>query len=326
MESNYINLIGNELNKAQSEEPSNGDNIGILYVRTANRVMADAYSRPNPEPLWSTLWFEGEVCCLFADSNLGKSIYAVQIADHIAKSRNVILFDFELSDKQFQLRYTDDRGNMHIFPDTLYRVEINPQALNGSEFEDIIITDIEDCAIKYNAQILIIDNLTYLCNASEKSDSAGILMMRLMQLKRKYGLSILILAHTPKRPLTNPITQNDLAGSKKLFNFFDSVFAIGRSAKDPSLRYIKQIKVRNCACTYDADNVIVCEIEKTGTFLKFNRKGFSEECEHLSECTHAERESIKIKAKDLYSKGLTLEQISKQIGKSKSTVERYVKM
>lgn len=39
-------------------------------------------------------------------------------------------------------------------------------------------------------------------------------MQRLMKLKLQYEWSILILAHTPKRPLSNPITQNDLAGSK----------------------------------------------------------------------------------------------------------------
>lgn len=56
-------------------------------------------------------------------------------------------------------------------------------------------------------------------------------MMKLMNLKKQYGWSLLVIAHTPKRNLSSPITQNDLAGSKKLYNFFDSVVAIGKSAK-----------------------------------------------------------------------------------------------
>ena len=82
-----------------------------------------------------------------------------------------------------------------------------------------------------------------------------------------------------------PITQNDLAGSKKLYNFFDSVFAIGKSAKDNSVRYIKQLKVRYGNYTYDADNVIVSAIEKIGTFLQFVNIGYAAEKEHLKEQT-----------------------------------------
>ena len=54
-------------------------------------------------------------------------------------------------------------------------------------------------------------------------------------------ISILVLAHTPKRSLDCPITSNDLAGSKRLYNFFDSVFTIGKSAQDGGLRYVKQL-------------------------------------------------------------------------------------
>ena len=65
------------------------------------------------------------------------------------------------------------------------------------------------------------------------------------------------------------ITSNDLAGSKRLYNFFDSVFVIGKSALDGGLRYVKQLKVRYGTFSYDADNVIVYEIEKTDAFLQF---------------------------------------------------------
>ena len=244
--------IGNELQKALSVQNAIVTNVGIVTIKPAEQWSIEAKQRPNPKELWLSLWYEGEVCCLFADSNLGKSIYAVQIANEIAKREKVIYFDFELSDKQFQLRYTDENGNLYKFPTNFLRAEINREATTDLGFEDAVIQSIEDSAITTGAKVLIIDNLTYLCIASEKGDTAGSLMMRLMQLKRKHNLSILILAHTPKRPLCNPITQNDLAGSKKLYNFFDSVFAIGRSAKDSNLRYIKQLKVRYGAYTYDA--------------------------------------------------------------------------
>ena len=85
-------------------------------------------------------------------------------------------------------------------------------------------------------------------------------MKRLKELKIKHNLSILALAHTPKRNLIYPITKNDLAGSKHLSNFADSIFAIGESCKDKSLRYLKQLKARATEVIYDSENIIVSEI------------------------------------------------------------------
>lgn len=304
--------------------PEEKQNIGILTVKKANETLREAALRPNPDPLWLTLWYSGEVCVLFSDSNLGKSIYAVQIASSIAERQKVLYFDFELSDKQFQLRYSDENGNLHHFPENLYRVEINPENLDVSDFENAVILSIEDAALTTGANVLIIDNLTYLCLTAEKGDSAGALMMRLMGLKKKYNWSILVLAHTPKRPLTNPITSNDLAGSKKLYNFFDSGFAIGKSAQDNGLRYIKQVKVRHGEYSYDGDNVIIASIEKDGSFLQFKQIGFATEKQHLKEPSDGDQLQLVEKAKELYSNGKSQREIAKELGRSVSTINSYL--
>lgn len=321
----YIQAIGAELQKADQLAAEMSERIGIFTVKTANRTIREAALRPNPDALWLTLWYEGEVCCLFSDSNLGKSIYAVQIATSIAKKQKVLYFDFELSDKQFQLRYSDEANNLNQFPDNLYRVEINRDSLDAVNFEEAVIGNIEQAAIKLGAKVLIIDNLTYLCVASEKGDAAGTLMLRLMALKRKYGLSMLILAHTPKRCLSNPITQNDLAGSKKLYNFFDSVFAIGKSAKNSSVRYIKQLKVRYGNYTYDADNVIVCVIEKVGTFLQFVDIGYAVEKEHLKEPSEKDSTQEKETIKRMVAEGKTYRVIASELGVTLGKVQRALK-
>ena len=321
----YIQAIGAELQKADQLAAEMSGRIGIFTVKTANRTIREAALRPNPDALWLTLWYEGEVCCLFSDSNLGKSIYAVQIATSIAKKQKVLYFDFELSDKQFQLRYSDEANNLNQFPDNLYRVEINRDSLDAVNFEEAVIGNIEQTAIKLGAKVLIIDNLTYLCVASEKGDAAGTLMLRLMALKRKYGLSMLILAHTPKRCLSNPITQNHLAGSKKLYNFFDSVFAIGKSAKNSSVRYIKQLKVRYGNYTYDADNVIVCVIEKVGTFLQFVDIGYAVEKEHLKEPSEKDSTQEKETIKRMVAEGKTYRVIASELGVTLGKVQRALK-
>ena len=310
---------------AELESSQETDNIGMFTIRTANRTIAEAAMRPNPRQLYQELWYEGEVCCLFSDSNLGKSIYAVQMADTIATLRPVLLVDCELTDKQFQMRYTDiDTGVMHIFPEMLYRAEINPNTLDVKDYETKIFHHIEAAAQQMKCNIIIIDNLTYLCNSSDKGVDAGLFMMKLMNLKKKYGWSLLIIAHTPKRSLMSPITQNDLAGSKKLYNFFDSVFAIGKSAKDSRLRYVKQLKVRAGEFRYDSSNVIVYEIEKTDGFVHFEFKEFSTEKEHLKERTEKEITSTHRNVHELKSQGKSTREIAAYLGLSKSKVDRLI--
>lgn len=87
---NYIDAIGAEFQKADQLAASVPEQIGMLTIKTVNRTIREAALRPNPDTLWLSLWYEGEVCCLFSDSNLGKSIYAVQIATAIAERQKDI--------------------------------------------------------------------------------------------------------------------------------------------------------------------------------------------------------------------------------------------
>ncbi len=311
--------------EAEVEARAGAEDVGMLTLRTANRTLREAALRPDPRDLYWSLWYEGEVCCLFADSNLGKSIYAVQMADEIAHTRNVLYVDCELSDKQFQLRYTDPAtGVLHSFPDSLVRAEINPAKMDMKDFEQKILADIEAAANKTASRIIIIDNLTYLCNASDKGDVAGRFMMSLMNLKFKYGWSLLIIAHTPKRNLSSPITQNDLAGSKKLYNFFDSCFAIGKSGKDERLRYVKQVKVRAGAYQYGADNVLVYEIVHEGDYAHFAFRGFASEAEHLKEKSPSDHSEMEEMALKYHQDGKSVRHIADLLGVSKSTIARII--
>ena len=320
MEQDPIQAISNEIESAAA-----ADNIGMFTIKTANRTVADASRRPNPSPLYQELWYEGEVCCLFSDSNLGKSIFAVQMAEHIAWRQNVLLVDCELSDKQFQLRYSDaDTGILHQFPAGLYRAEINPLSLDVADYEEKILSHIEQAMLRLHCKVAIIDNLTYLCNSSDKGVDAGIFMMKLMNLKKRYGWSLLVIAHTPKRSLNSPITQNDLAGSKKLYNFFDSVFAIGKSAKDASLRYIKQLKVRAGEFRYDSDNVMLYEIVHTGGYVHFEFRDFAREYAHLRENPEEDKEVLLENIRELHQQGKSVREIAEELDLSKSRVGRIV--
>ncbi len=206
---------------------------GLFTVMPANKWIDIAKTRPIPQMLFGELWFESELCILFADTNLGKSILAVQIGNSISKGEQIpgfkletpkqpiLYFDFELSDKQFENRYSIQFEQHYNFDSNFIRVEINPDAVvpENQTFEDYLSYSLERSIKETGAKVLIIDNLTYLKNETEKAKDALPLMKHLKALKRKYNLSLLALAHTPKRDLSKPITRNDLQGSKMLMNF-----------------------------------------------------------------------------------------------------------
>lgn len=322
------------------------ENKGLFKVRTANQWIEQAKKNPIPKMLFGELWHDSELCILFADTNLGKSILAVQIADSISRGEQipgfkleaakqpVLYFDFELSAKQFEVRYSVKNEakkifeNHYCFDDNSKRVEINPDAEipENNTFENYLNQSLERSIVDTGAKILIIDNLTYLKNETEKAKDALPLMKHLKALKSKYGLSILALAHTPKRDLTKPITRNDLQGSKMLINFVDSCFAIGESHTDKHLRYIKQIKARNTEIIYDAENVVVCQIQKPFNFLEFEFVAFGTEREHLKQFSEKDRESIVERAKELSQQGKSQRQISTELSISLGAVNKYLKI
>lgn len=339
-------VIHNHFDQLEQKRKETEQNKGLFKVMTANEWLELAKTSPIPEMLFGEFWHEGEICILFSDSNLGKSILAVQIADSISKGQQipgfrmeapkqkVLYFDFELSPKQFEVRYSVKNESLKVFENhyqfdkgNLLRVEISPEAEPPTEttFENYLNQSLEQSIIETGAKILIIDNITYLKNETERSKDALPLMKYLKALKSKYGLSILALAHTPKRDLSRPITQNDLGGSKMLYNFIDSCFAIGQSNTGKNLRYIKQIKARNTAMIYDTENVIVCQIDKPYNFLAFEFIDFGAEWEHLKQLTEKDHESKISEALELKKQGLSNVQIAKQFGVSEGAVRKWIK-
>lgn len=283
--------ITNEINDLNTSADGS-----LFVVQRAADWLAHAMQRASPLMLFSEFWHEGELCILFADTNLGKSILAVQIGNSISRgeavpgfklqapAQPVLYFDFELSEKQFESRYSANYADHYRFNENFFRAEINADAEipDGQyRYEDLINASLEDAVVSTGARVLIIDNLTYLKTETERAQNALPLMKHMKALKQRYGLSILALAHTPKRDAGMPLSRNDLQGSKMLMNFCDSAFAIGESHADKGLRYLKQIKQRYTESIYDAENVVVCQTTKPANFLQFEFLHCGSEWDHL---------------------------------------------
>ena len=112
-----------------------------------------------PKMFSANFWYEGEVAFYLADTNLGKSILAVQIANSISRGEPIPAFkleagiqncfDFELTDKQFKSLL--QRLTNPISSPTIYFVsETNPESEvpDGSTFEDYLNQSIKHSIIE----------------------------------------------------------------------------------------------------------------------------------------------------------------------------------
>lgn len=309
----------------------------MFICKPANSFIREASLKPIPKMLFSELWVEGELCVLFADTNVGKSILAVQIADSISKGvpienfkleadkQRILYFDFELSSKQFEARYSSNYYNHYQFDDNFIRSEIDVNSSIHPSYRTIQ-DHLEAEIVEQGCSIIIVDNLSYIAQDNEKGSLALDLMTRLKELKTKHGLSILVLSHTPKREFDRPISNNDLQGSKNISNFADSIVAIGKSYSDSNLRYIKQIKQRNFEHIYNEENVILCKLSKgeTNNFLQFQFVGYDSEYNHLNYVRSNSKEALKQYAKQLRIDGLNNSKIARELAVSEGTIRNWL--
>lgn len=309
----------------------------LLETLSVSESMKLAAQRDIPKQCFSEFIHEGEVVILFADTNTGKSILAVQVGDLVSRGdpgqsfryepkepKKVLYLDCELSDKQFEGRYSNNYIDHYQFSERFFISRINPEHIPEGDFEVALFQSLEHWILDKKIDFLIIDNLTYLRTETEQSKNALPLMKQLKLLKSKYNLTILVLAHTPKRDQSKPIGRNDLAGSKSLINFCDAAFAIGESFHDKSIRYLKQIKARATEVVYDADNVIECEVRKDNNYLKFEFLQYGKESQYLKPSSEDQKKNERDQVAQLHQAGTSVREIAAQLNLSKSKVDRII--
>ena len=244
-----------------------------------------------------------------------------------AEKTKVLYFDLELSTKQFESRYKGLEGHYN-FSENFQRTEINtdyiPQGDSPDQSEKIN-KDMEAEIENSGAKVVIVDNITWLRSNNETAKDALPLMKALKTLKHKHNLSILALAHTPKRNESLELSKNDLAGSRMLMNFCDSSFAIGQSNLDEGKRYLKQIKERSTYKIYGFDNIILCEVVKENNFLGFKYEKLDSEGLHLKKASEEDTEERSNRIKEMYDQGKNPTEMAKELNVSRVTIYNYLK-
>ncbi len=311
----------------------------MIDIKTANQWLDEQRLKPAPKKLFGAFWLEGELCILFADTNMGKSILAVQIGDSISRREAtfpfeqdamgapVLYIDFELSAKQFELRYHDAEG-AHRFSDWFYRAEYNTQKempAHYTSFDDYMQATLAWAIRNTEPKTLIIDNITCLSEGNHQTTGRAISLMKYLKaLQVKNKLSILVLAHTPKRAAGKPLSRDDMGGSKMLMNFADSAFAIGQSCAPGGLRYLKQVKQRSGGQQYGGDNICLMKLARKSGFLHYEFCGFGYEGEHLRRQKLPLTDGVAPQVMELHTQGISHRQIAKRLGIGFGSVGRIL--
>lgn len=326
--------------------------------------------------LFGQFWRRGEVAILFGGTGTGKSALATQIGESLARGRGIAPFDgpdvvaveqqrvlyvdFELQLNQFAMRYARTAADgvrtepFYEFSPEMIRCELawDGQVLERYHgFSDMFFTALFNAIDEQQAKIVIVDNITFLDRTSTSNANTALFIMRaLQQLRRQSDVSVLVLAHTPKRRPWMPVTEIDLQGSINLANFADSIFAVVRSRTSPELRYLKQVKSRTgrpeftdrrvpvfALENYDLFSAMRCGPEwprgdEARDFLGFRFVEFAPEDDHLDigkrvNGAEARRPghppSIIREARKLSAAGKSTRAIAAELGIPITTAQRY---
>lgn len=258
----------------------------IVTIQSKSELFGNEDNKKKAREVFGKFLYEGELSILFGDSNTGKSILANDIAFFVSggghtwegmESPNIpsLYIDLEMSTRQFASRYATAEK---FIPDTYHRAVIDTTDLEDEE----ILPEIKNLIVSMQAEsdapkFIIIDNISNGFGSVMNATKMKKLVFEFKKLKERYGLTILLVAHSKKRQQWSPITKDDIIGSSMIFNFIDSAFAIGQSRCGKKIKYIKQVKTREDNGLLDVMGVMI----EDDPFLHFTYLGYNGEAGHL---------------------------------------------
>ena len=217
----------------------------------------------SAETLWGNLWFENECACIFGDTNIGKSTLAFQIASDVASTGlGVLYFDFENMGHQHYMR---NWGIFSDIPDTLYPMYFS----QDTSFEDMLSTDtildsIESEFLEKNFSVIVIDDISYLCQMKSTKKTSKVLR-RFRYWINRYHISILVVAHAINHRQGTPITLDHLMGDRQLQYAFDTIISLNRIPRGTldtgATHYIKQLKSRYTKLIVTNEKVVTMKLK-----------------------------------------------------------------
>jgi hypothetical protein len=259
---------------------------------------------------------------------VGKSLFAVQLAESLARGRKIGAFrmpgyrrrtlylDLVMSPAKFRLRYSHfppgglKEARAYEFSESLFRA--SPPA--GKAMGEWLRKKIKDDRM----EVVIIDDLAALKQTDDGTAESLRVMRELKNIVDELGVSILVLASSCPPARAALVAESDLRRTRAICNIADSVFALGYHPRSPGSRYFVQTRSRNAGPIWDEANTPVCRIGLSDEMmLSFTFEGrFAAQLD-----PEVQQLICEIKAaKDTH--GVSFRQIAKDMNTSLSRVRR----
>ena len=320
------------------EETQTAGIDGEFEMMTAGEWLSGAED-PPPKMLFGQFWQEGELAVVFGNTSAGKSLLSVQIAESIARgeavkpfemtaeAQKVLFLDLGRSRDQFARSYraepdsTDQKeaAKPYEFSPNLIRVALKHAV-------QIAPAKLGPLIERSGAKIVIIDSLAYLQKYAVPRETV-VVMRELRRLRKRYGLSILVVMNTSRVVNRRGIAAADIPCSSVVTSFADNVFAVGRSGSRSAVRYLKHIKHTLDDVSYGAAHLpYFAIVPRGGNFPSFKHIGFaSEETVRAQDNDHYEWQRIR-DIKRLADAKKNIREIATELELSKTTVHRLLSM
>lgn len=228
---------------------SESENAIVICDTLQNQIRA-AKELPPVQQLFGNMLLRGDLAIVFADTGVGKSIFSFQFANSLASGTDclemnndckdglrIVYFDLEMDLRDLKLRYENFEPSPNF-----RRIDKASLTASGRDIDSQLICDI--CR-ELQPDVVFVDNISSISLASTSNADAALEVIRHFDLlKKELGITVVLIDHVPKIEQGKPLTANNLAGSKKMQIFLDSLLAIGEDSADVNCRYIKQLKAR----------------------------------------------------------------------------------
>lgn len=266
-------------------------NESVLNIRTFNACIKDGSDQPKLEYIVDKL-IEPGIGLILGKSNVGKSIFAVQLANYISNGdkifdmfstvqNRVMVIDCEMSDRQIANRYQYSNGDFLHFSDNLFRSKLKVNILE-KDFLKKLLYSINDSILRYKITFLIIDNLMSIIYDLNKPALVLEFITNIKKLQEDTLISILLIAHPRKGiDLSEKMDLEDIYGSSYIGNFLDYAFGLRKSNVNPSEIILKLLKTRMDVNNFDSENIIVFKLENIDGVPIFSYIGIDSEVNHL---------------------------------------------
>lgn len=308
-------------NVEQIDSANGTEEAAFEMPRKANDVMLEAMGRRPQPALFDGFWQTGEVALMFGAAGIGKSLLAVQLAEALARGRpidgfvmprrqrrRVLYVDLNLSDVQFQRRYTTDgaKPKPYKFAERFYR--------GRPGVDEDLCSWVSKMVRVGGFEVVVIDDLSAVMRTDDGTFDSLRIMRAIKRLSHATGVSVLVLADSSESS-RHDLSESDLRRSRVLCGVADSVFAIGRGGKR-SLKLI-QFRSQGAEIVWNSRNPVGCDIVRDDNGLlglafdeRFQRK------------TGDERSRLIVRVVDLLDEGMTFREIGRKLGITKSRASR----